>query len=74
MVRLKGALSEYYPQDSLMFQFHNGSIKSQMYTSHLWQRQQFQFHNGSIKSSLALTTTSISYEFQFHNGSIKSGQ
>ena len=56
-----------------MFQFHNGSIKSENKVKGYTLDTLFQFHNGSIKSFPLLKDSSSSL-FQFHNGSIKSCQ
>ena len=50
MVRLKGYLSYSPNLISMKFQFHNGSIKSQLIPESLNPTLKFQFHNGSIKS------------------------
>ena len=55
-----------------MFQFHNGSIKSQSIEELASMDNEFQFHNGSIKSVIAFSGIMKSATFQFHNGSIKS--
>ena len=56
-----------------MFQFHNGSIKSDMSGYEITEEHRFQFHNGSIKSKLYVHLYCEDVmEFQFHNGSIKS--
>ena len=49
MVRLKAAVRERHRIVSLMFQFHNGSIKSNTLLNAIFHESEFQFHNGSIK-------------------------
>ncbi len=68
MVRLKGHCQplQTWPVD--MFQFHNGTIKSNLTCQH---SQKFQFHNGTIKSSYAHGFQLCRLLFQFHNGTIK---
>ena len=50
MVRLKGFYDYVDRIKELMFQFHNGSIKSRHLTRDFAGNPMFQFHNGSIKS------------------------
>ena len=61
MVRLKELLQIKVTDHIIMFQFHNGSIKS----LHPWRDGnspgEFQFHNGSIKSFLSLSVEEQEY-------------
>ena len=50
MVRLKGGRLGICNAPSHLFQFHNGSIKSEFYPDDMVGVVRFQFHNGSIKS------------------------
>jgi len=54
-----------------MFQFHNGSIKTNYAKMNDIKECLFQFHNGSIKTKTESVTLEPLYMFQFHNGSIK---
>jgi hypothetical protein len=49
MVRLKVASDEALLEWMILFQFHNGSIKSAHEKHQKRQKKAFQFHNGSIK-------------------------
>ena len=53
MVRLKGDLELVHLRNSFVFQFHNGSIKSDWRGNSRTDRFEFQFHNGSIKRSVS---------------------
>ena len=55
----------------MLFQFHNGSIKSDNVRMILPPSAEFQFHNGSIKSESFYPSSDYFKGFQFHNGSIK---
>ena len=72
MVRLKDCSFRHYRHTILLFQFHNGSIKSNQSPPPAQAQPAFQFHNGSIKSQACLGQSPSSPLFQFHNGSIKS--
>jgi len=54
-----------------VFQFHNGSIKTQQSGYAKTIDEVFQFHNGSIKTIMAQLLAMGLNMFQFHNGSIK---
>ena len=49
MVRLKDNGQTRSKLDIHVFQFHNGSIKSEAFDAAKWTNEEFQFHNGSIK-------------------------
>ena len=57
-----------------LFQFHNGSIKSDENTCDSKALSEFQFHNGSIKRAAPSIPRPLDARFQFHNGSIKRGR
>ena len=73
MVRLKALYREGIIMNLTKFQFHNGSIKSQVDNIIGNWLFQFQFHNGSIKSYIVGIVAMTTLMFQFHNGSIKRG-
>ena len=52
MVRLKDYTTFFGDVASLLFQFHNGSIKRNAKALNFTKSVKFQFHNGSIKSQL----------------------
>ena len=53
------------------FQFHKGTIKTDLSHRHMFTAQPFQFHKGTIKTRISPTTSRPSSEFQFHKGTIK---
>ena len=61
MVRLKVAAAALVAVLSLLFQFQNGSIKSQMQAARELGILQFQFQNGSIKSNDLQNTSQSPY-------------
>ena len=75
LVRLKGFHDHRYRRHvTHVFQFHTGSIKSEL--SNIVHRVDilFQFHTGSIKSDSPRRKRMYLAVFQFHTGSIKSQQ
>ena len=72
MVRLKVVATVKILRNLSLFQFHNGSIKSQSESVVATPAETFQFHNGSIKRTESVIMQRYRYTFQFHNGSIKS--
>ncbi len=53
------------------FQFHKGSIKTEITRLFAVSSNAFQFHKGSIKTEEAKVKLIIQALFQFHKGSIK---
>ena len=72
MVRLKVDNADIFENDTLEFQFHNGSIKRILTCAVSLMSTKFQFHNGSIKRGIRPIDSQVDFVFQFHNGSIKS--
>ncbi len=74
MVRLKVYLSGVRPAWCKMFQFQNGTIKSQLIFNAIFAQSLFQFQNGTIKSLDFGINQQVQSKFQFQNGTIKSRQ
>ncbi len=72
MVRLKDYSEEIQRKNHLLFQFHNGTIKSPSDIAGIEIDLEFQFHNGTIKRINGDILTNKDLSFQFHNGTIKS--
>ena len=53
-VRLKLSSGSGHPGASVPFQFHKGTIKTDLSHRHLFTAQIFQFHKGTIKTILYL--------------------
>ena len=56
---------------SVSFQFHNGTIKTDYSFILPAILPKFQFHNGTIKTQCNKGSSRTCHEFQFHNGTIK---
>ena len=54
-----------------LFQFHKGTIKTNMYTARKMFYEPFQFHKGTIKTDVEPTEVFPVKLFQFHKGTIK---
>ena len=50
MVQLKHETSVDIANYTVVFQFHNGTIKTEWFQSHPIMDFRFQFHNGTIKT------------------------
>ena len=55
----------------IIFQFHKGTIKTDLSHRHMFTAQIFQFHKGTIKTGGCATEIYVASEFQFHKGTIK---
>ena len=53
------------------FQFHYGSVKSNMINLVEMFAGEFQFHYGSVKSEKIIFNYDLFKKFQFHYGSVK---
>ncbi len=74
MVRLKVKKAYVIAVFDNMFQFQNGTIKSQLYLYGKCVHLMFQFQNGTIKSIYQHLKRNGFGVFQFQNGTIKSLQ
>jgi len=72
MVRLKGNASQTIIHIQDLFQFHYGSVKSNIAIQSLLNSLLFQFHYGSVKRVAIRFILNIAFKFQFHYGSVKS--
>ena len=73
MVRLK-LLQFAIKVQEVAFQFHYGTIKTNMNNDFLKLIRQFQFHYGTIKTACTLYQCNINRKFQFHYGTIKTSK
>ena len=53
------------------FQFHKGTIKTDLSHRHMFTAQPFQFHKGTIKTVFFNREYRYVATFQFHKGTIK---
>ena len=54
----------------ILFQFHNGTINTDLDGSGSYAKALFQFHNGTINTREDKKNTGFLPLFQFHNGTI----
>ena len=53
------------------FQFHKGTIRTDIDSHTLRKEERFQFHKGTIRTSLSWHPLHSRYAFQFHKGTIR---
>ena len=70
-VRLKLWYLENRTVRSVEFQFHKGTIKTDLGRKGFCRRTKFQFHKGTIKTKHHGKTQFHQKTFQFHKGTIK---
>ena len=56
------------------FQFHKGTIRTNMLGSHAENSSEFQFHKGTIRTKLLRLLMEHFLLFQFHKGTIRTWQ
>src|SRR5690554_4344580 len=71
MVRLRAFAFFVCQNNKTRFQFHNGSVESNIHPGGKHYVNIFQFHNGSVERHGSDNKNKVAVSFQFHNGSVE---